>query len=215
MGRSPAARRHRGGGWPARVEEADFIVLTCALTAANRHMLNESALARARRGVRVVNVARGPLSTKLRWSGTWKRPGVSSGGGCVRRGAAGCRLAAPRAESLYSRLAQRLEYRGRRAAGQQPGHRPALRIFGSVVSADRTAKTALITGAVGGAGSALCATFTDAGYRVIGCDVRDGRPSCDTFLQCQLLDLCGSEAERQELLARSVRPSATEGCRSW
>ena len=47
--------------WPARVEEADFIVLTCALTAANRHMLNESVLARARRGVRVVNVARGPL----------------------------------------------------------------------------------------------------------------------------------------------------------
>lgn len=47
--------------WPARVEEADFIVLTCALTAKNRHMLNAAVLARAKRGVRIVNVARGPL----------------------------------------------------------------------------------------------------------------------------------------------------------
>jgi D-3-phosphoglycerate dehydrogenase len=47
--------------WPERVEEADFIVLTCALTATNRHMVNGTVLARARRGVRVVNVARGPL----------------------------------------------------------------------------------------------------------------------------------------------------------
>ena len=78
------------------------------------------------------------------------------------------------------------------------------------MSADRTAKTALITGAVGGVGSALCATFTDAGYRVIGCDVRDGRPSCDIFLQCQLLDLCGSDAQRQELLAR-IRQAIGDG----
>jgi D-3-phosphoglycerate dehydrogenase len=47
--------------WPDRVEEADFIVLTCALTRENRHMLNGAVLARTRRGVRVVNVARGPL----------------------------------------------------------------------------------------------------------------------------------------------------------
>ena len=47
--------------WPARIGEADFLVFTCALTAANRHMLNAATLAQARRGVRVVNVARGPL----------------------------------------------------------------------------------------------------------------------------------------------------------
>jgi D-3-phosphoglycerate dehydrogenase len=47
--------------WPERVGEADFIVLTCALTRENHHMLNGSVLAGASRGVRVVNVARGPL----------------------------------------------------------------------------------------------------------------------------------------------------------
>jgi len=47
--------------WPERLEEADFIVFTCALTPENRHMLDGRVLARARRGVRIVNVARGPL----------------------------------------------------------------------------------------------------------------------------------------------------------
>ena len=47
--------------WPDRVEEADFIVLTCALTRDNRHMLDGRVLARAKAGVRIVNVARGPL----------------------------------------------------------------------------------------------------------------------------------------------------------
>jgi len=47
--------------WPARIEEADFIVITCALTKENRHMLGADALGRAKPGVRIVNVARGPL----------------------------------------------------------------------------------------------------------------------------------------------------------
>ncbi|WP_043586575.1 phosphoglycerate dehydrogenase [Geminisphaera colitermitum] len=47
--------------WPQRMEEADFIVITCALTKENRHMLGSDALARVKPGVRVVNVARGPL----------------------------------------------------------------------------------------------------------------------------------------------------------
>ena len=47
--------------WPQRLEEADFIVFTCALNAHNRHMLNAETLARAKPGVHVVNVARGPL----------------------------------------------------------------------------------------------------------------------------------------------------------
>jgi D-3-phosphoglycerate dehydrogenase len=47
--------------WPQRVEEADFLVLTCALTKENQHMVNVAALARAKPGLRVVNVARGPL----------------------------------------------------------------------------------------------------------------------------------------------------------
>ena len=47
--------------WPERLEEADFIVMTCALTPENRHMLGREALGRVKPGVRVVNVARGPL----------------------------------------------------------------------------------------------------------------------------------------------------------
>jgi D-3-phosphoglycerate dehydrogenase len=47
--------------WPERIEEADFIVLTCALNADNRHMLDADVLARTKTGVHVVNVARGPL----------------------------------------------------------------------------------------------------------------------------------------------------------
>jgi D-3-phosphoglycerate dehydrogenase len=49
------------GVWPNGVERADFLVLACNLTANNRHMVNESVLASAKAGLRVVNVARGPL----------------------------------------------------------------------------------------------------------------------------------------------------------
>lgn len=47
--------------WPEGVENADFIVVTCALTASSRHMVNAETLAKAKPGVRVVNVARGPV----------------------------------------------------------------------------------------------------------------------------------------------------------
>lgn len=47
--------------WPDRVGELDFLVLACALNDASRHMLDAGVLARARPGLRVVNVARGPL----------------------------------------------------------------------------------------------------------------------------------------------------------
>jgi phosphoglycerate dehydrogenase-like enzyme len=47
--------------WPERVGEADFVVLACALTRENRHLIDGAALARMRPGVRIVNVSRGPL----------------------------------------------------------------------------------------------------------------------------------------------------------
>jgi D-3-phosphoglycerate dehydrogenase len=47
--------------WPEGVESLDFLVFTCALTPRNRHMLNAEVLARCKPGLRVVNVARGPL----------------------------------------------------------------------------------------------------------------------------------------------------------
>ena len=47
--------------WPDRLESCDFLVFCCALTPKNRHMLNADTLAKCQPGVRVVNVARGPL----------------------------------------------------------------------------------------------------------------------------------------------------------
>lgn len=47
--------------WPNRIDECDFLVLTCSLNEGNRHMLNAETLALARDGVRIINVARGPL----------------------------------------------------------------------------------------------------------------------------------------------------------
>jgi len=47
--------------WPERVEEADFIVLTCALTPDNYHLLNADVFAKVKSAVKIVNVARGPL----------------------------------------------------------------------------------------------------------------------------------------------------------
>ncbi|MGK8236165.1 phosphoglycerate dehydrogenase [Roseovarius sp. MS2] len=47
--------------WPDRVGDCDFLVFTCALNKHNFHMLNADALARCMPGVRIVNVARGPL----------------------------------------------------------------------------------------------------------------------------------------------------------
>lgn len=57
----PGLESVESANWPARVEEADFIVMTCALTPENRHMLSADVLAKTKRNVRVVNVARGPL----------------------------------------------------------------------------------------------------------------------------------------------------------
>jgi D-3-phosphoglycerate dehydrogenase / 2-oxoglutarate reductase len=47
--------------WPQRVEEVDFLIFTCSLNDKNRHMLNAEVLAKTKRGVYVINVARGPL----------------------------------------------------------------------------------------------------------------------------------------------------------
>jgi D-3-phosphoglycerate dehydrogenase len=47
--------------WPNRLEDVDFIVLTCSLNEHNRHMLNSKTLGLAPKGVFVVNVSRGPL----------------------------------------------------------------------------------------------------------------------------------------------------------
>lgn len=47
--------------WPEGLDEADFLVVTCALTPSSRHIVNEASLARMKQGIRVINVARGPI----------------------------------------------------------------------------------------------------------------------------------------------------------
>lgn len=47
--------------WPARIDQADFLIFTCALTPSSRGMLNAKTLAACKKGVRVINVGRGPL----------------------------------------------------------------------------------------------------------------------------------------------------------
>jgi D-3-phosphoglycerate dehydrogenase len=47
--------------WPEGVDKADFIVVNCSLTPSSHHMVNAAVLARAKPGVRVVNVGRGPV----------------------------------------------------------------------------------------------------------------------------------------------------------
>ena len=57
----PALPGVQSAYWPDRIGEADFIVFTCALNATNHHMLDAVVLNKAKPGVRIVNVARGPL----------------------------------------------------------------------------------------------------------------------------------------------------------
>ncbi len=47
--------------WPDNLEEADFIFFTCALNEKNKHMFNTQTLKRVKRGVKIINVGRGPL----------------------------------------------------------------------------------------------------------------------------------------------------------
>ncbi len=47
--------------WPEQIESFDFLVFTCALSESNFHMLSSAELDRCKDGVRIVNVARGPL----------------------------------------------------------------------------------------------------------------------------------------------------------
>jgi len=47
--------------WPKRIDEADFIVITCALTESSKYMINKKLLENAKSGVRIVNVGRGPI----------------------------------------------------------------------------------------------------------------------------------------------------------
>ena len=57
---------------------------------------------------------------------------------------------------------------------------------------------AVITGAAGGIGRALCEAFSDEGYRVIATDVKPRTDVvCDEFLECDLVEYCDSSETRE------------------
>lgn len=60
-GRVAASEAVSQAAWPERCVEADFVVVTCALTESSRHLLNSSSIAAMKRGVRIVNVSRGAV----------------------------------------------------------------------------------------------------------------------------------------------------------
>jgi D-3-phosphoglycerate dehydrogenase len=47
--------------FPNKIEQADFIILTCALTPETQYLLNREMFQKLKRGVRIVNVSRGGL----------------------------------------------------------------------------------------------------------------------------------------------------------
>lgn len=61
-------------------------------------------------------------------------------------------------------------------------------------------KTALITGAAGGIGQALCLAFRRAGYRVIGTDCKPVVDDCDVFITADLEALVRDDRSCEETL---------------
>jgi len=47
--------------WPKRIDKADFIIVTCSLTKSSHHMIDSKIFAQVKNGVRIINVARGPV----------------------------------------------------------------------------------------------------------------------------------------------------------
>ena len=47
--------------WPNKLESADFVVVTCALNRETEHMINADTISKMKKGVRIVNVSRGPV----------------------------------------------------------------------------------------------------------------------------------------------------------
>ena len=47
--------------WPRKIEELDYLVIACSLTKENRHMINQEIISKLKKGVKIINVSRGPL----------------------------------------------------------------------------------------------------------------------------------------------------------
>lgn len=47
--------------FPEKLDEADFVIITCALTPSSYHLINKETIGKMKDGVIVINVSRGPL----------------------------------------------------------------------------------------------------------------------------------------------------------
>ena len=53
--------RYQFLNFPEKLEDADFVVVTCSLTPQTRHLINEFSISKMMDGVRIINVSRGGI----------------------------------------------------------------------------------------------------------------------------------------------------------
>ena len=70
-------------------------------------------------------------------------------------------------------------------------------------------KTALITGAAGGIGSALCAVFVEAGYGIVALDKKPCEFDVDAFVMADLGQFCREESYRTQVVAEVISALGT------
>ena len=54
-------KKSRLYAWPNKISDCDFLIFTCSLNKYNKHMLNQDIFTQCKRGVKIINVARGLL----------------------------------------------------------------------------------------------------------------------------------------------------------
>ncbi len=72
-------------------------------------------------------------------------------------------------------------------------------------------QVALITGAAGGIGVALCSAFRARGYRTIGLDIPHAVVDCDAFLEIDLETFCADEHYRHDATSRLLAEVGSSG----
>lgn len=51
--------------WPKKIEELDYLVISCALNSRNKYMINRNIIAKFKKGIKLINVSRGPLINEM------------------------------------------------------------------------------------------------------------------------------------------------------
>ena len=59
--KEPFDSKFKFSKWPQYINQVDFIVINCALSSSSYHLLNSEAFKLMKKGVRIVNVGRGPI----------------------------------------------------------------------------------------------------------------------------------------------------------